>query len=216
MEEVDDFLAHYGVTGMKWGVRKGSIKSRLQGAASDSVERRAVGARAIANGTAQTRDYRRTFMKTHILNTPTFASQKKAVKRADNLDALKSRVDSGKTGTIDKIGLAFSMHPADLVVSRRDKRALPGSPQDKVNSGRKKALKIVGGVAGAAVLTQLNNKQNRAVAVELLKMGLNSAVLAKQASNQRKASATARSNTHGLATGPTIRLQQNPTTGHWV
>lgn len=220
MEEVDDFLAHYGVTGMKWGVRKGSLKERLHGAANDSVQRRSVGARAIANGNAQTRDYRRTFMKTSMLGGPTFASQKKAVKRADNLDALQGRLDSGKTTKLDKIGLAFSMHPADLVVSRTDKRALPGSPQDKVNNGRQKAMKIVAGAAGATALITLKKKENRDLAVHLLKLGANealgAAMKAKQASNQRKASATARSNTHGLATGPTIRLHQNPTTGNWV
>lgn len=220
MEEVDDFLAHYGVTGMKWGHRKGGLKSRLHGAASDNVERRLIGTKAIANGTAQTRDYRRSMLSGGPLGVLNGASKKGAAKRVVKLSAMKDRLDTGKTTTMDKIGLAFSTHPADLVVSRRDKRALPGTPPDKVNNGRQKALKIMAGAAGATAITVLKKKENRQVAVHLLKLGANEAIgvamRAKQASNQRKSDATRRSDTHGLAPGPTIRLHQNPTTGNWV
>lgn len=213
MEEVDDFLAHYGVTGMKWGVRRGSIKSRLQGAASDSVERRAVGARAIASGAGQTRDYRRAFTKSSMLGAPTFASQKKAGKRADKLDALKSRVDSGTTGTFDKLGIAFTTHPADLVVSRRDKRALPDSPAAKVNTGRTKALKILAGAAGGVAISIASDKRNQRLAKDLVRMGIEAS---KRAKTARTDANNSRSDSHGLPTGPTIRLHQNPTTGNWV
>lgn len=219
-DEVDEFLAHYGVTGMKWGVRKGSVKSRLKGAASDAVERQLVTNKSIANGTAQTRDYRRAIVKGGTFGVVTGPRKKSAAKRVERLEGLQTRIDTGKTGVMDKIGLAYNISPGDLVVSRRDKRALPGSPPDKVNNGRQKAAKILAGTAGAVAIAAMNNPRNRAVAVNVLKLAANdalgAAMKAKQASNARKSAATARSNTHGLATGPTIRLQQNPTTGNWV
>lgn len=58
------------------------------------------------------------------------------------------------------------------------------------------------------------------VIVAAAEMGLNEAVMAKKKSNGKKAAdrmfADNRSRSHGLSTGPTIRLQQNPTTGNWI
>lgn len=220
MAEVDDFLAHYGVTGMKWGVRKGGLKDRVKGAVTDSVERRLVTNRAIAKGQGQTRDYRRVALKRYggfgtgaALST---GSRKAAEKRANELEGMLERVKSGKMKLGDKLDAAFTTPVSDLVVSRRDKRALPGSPEAKVQNGAKRAAKIVGGVAGAYAIATLSTPQGKQAMKELANQLVGAAVNAKKASNARAASATRRSDTHGLATGPTIRLQQNPTTGNWV
>ncbi|QFG09119.1 hypothetical protein PBI_SPORTO_11 [Arthrobacter phage Sporto] len=213
MAEVDNFLAHYGVTGMKWGVRKGGVKSRIQGAASDSVERRLVRDRAIATGTATTRDYRRNIAKGGTFGVVTGTRQKSAAKRTKKLEALKDRVDNGKTSTWDKVGIAMNTHPGDLVVSRRDKRALPDSPAAKVNTGKQKALKIMAGAAGAVAISVASNKQNQAMAADIVRMGMDAA---KRAKTNRTNIRNDYSDSHGLPTGPTIRLHQNPTTGNWV
>jgi hypothetical protein len=225
-EEVEDFLAHYGVTGMKWGRRKGGLKSRVQGAVSDSLERRATTNRAIANGQGQTRDFRRVALKrggglaNPLMPVLTTGSKKVAAQRADTLEARKKRVDSGKMNKMDALDAVLNTHPADLLVSRRDKRALPGSPAAKTNTGKAHAAKVLAGVGGAAVIATLNTKQNRAVAGEFLKLAANealgAAMNAKKKSNATKAYNTQRSNTHGITSHPTIRLHQNPTTGNWV
>lgn len=220
MAEVDDFLAHYGVTGMKWGVRKGGLKDRVKGAVTDSVERRMITNRMIADGKGQTRDYRRVALKRYggigtgaAMST---GSRKAAEKRATELEGMLERVKSGKMKLGDKLDAAFTTNVSDLVISRRDKRALPGSPEAKVQNGAKRAAKIVGGVAGAYAIATLTSPQGKQALKVVADQLLGAAMNAKKASNAAKANATARSNTHGLATGPTIRLQQNPTTGNWV
>jgi hypothetical protein len=223
MSEVDDFLAHYGVSGMKWGRRSGGLKDRVKGAMSDSVERRMVTNKAIADGKGQTRDYRRVALKRGggfatgaALST---GSRKIAKGRAKVLESRLKRVKSGKINRGDVIDAMFNTPVTDLLVSRRDKRALPGSKQDKVNKGSQVAAKLILGVGGAAILS-LNTKQNRAVAGRLIKIGanaaINSAVMAKKKSNSAKAYNTKRSDTHGITNYPTIRMNQNPTTGNWV
>lgn len=217
---VDDFLAHYGVVGMKWGVRKGSVKERINGAVRDSAERRMITNRAIAKGQGQQRDYQRVALKRAggfntgaVFNT---GSRRVAQRRADQLEGMIKRIDKGKMSTVDKIDAALNTPVQDLFISRRDKRALPGSPEAKVQNGAKRAAKILGGVAGAYALATLSTPQGK----QAIKVGANmligAAVNAKKASNAAKAQATARSNTHGIANYSTIRLQQNPTTGNWV
>ena len=39
-EEAEDFIAHFGVKGMKWGVRRGSLGSRLTGSLSEKNSHR--------------------------------------------------------------------------------------------------------------------------------------------------------------------------------
>lgn len=222
-EVVDDFLAHYGVSGMKWGKRHGSLKSRTTGAVKDSLQRRITTNKEIAAGRGQTRDFRRVALKrTGGIKTGAAVltgSKKVAGVHAKVLSDRLKRVEKGKMNLGDKIDAVMNTHIADLVVSRTDKRGLPGATQNKVNKGHQAVGKILLGVGGAAILS-LNTKQNRAVAGHVVKIVANTAVgaamNAKKKSNATKAYNTNRSNTHGITAHPTIRLQQNPVTGNWI
>jgi hypothetical protein len=223
MSEVDDFLAHYGVTGMKWGRRKGGVKDRVKGAVADSIERRMVTNKAIADGKGQTRDFRRVALRRGggFATGAVFATGNKHIseQRAKALKGQMGRLKKGKITRLDALDMAINTHPLDLVISRRDKRALPGAVEAKVNGGAKTAAKVLAGVGTAALLT-LNTKQNRAVALHVLKLTANAAVgaavNAKKKSNATAAYNTNRSNTHGITSHPTIRMHQNPTTGNWI
>lgn len=225
MAEVDDFLAHYGVTGMKWGKRSGGLKERAMGAAKDSVQRRLTTNKEIAAGRGQTRDFRRVALKrygglTTMGFVPSPGSKKAAAKRAGTLEDRMKRLESGKLKKRDIADALINTHPADLLVSRVDKRGLPGGAVNKVNSGRQHVAKTMLGVGTAVAIGALNTPQAKQAAKNVAGAVLNAAVVAKKASNAAKAQEAHRvannANTRGLPSNPIYRATKNPTTGHWV
>lgn len=152
--EVDDFLAHYGVLGMHWGVRKGSLSSRARSASIDSVQRRLTTNKEIAGGRGQARDYFRTttFRAGGLV---TGGSTKAAAKRADTLEARMKRLTTGKKKASDVLDAMINTPITDLFISRIDKRADPGSVKARVNTGNEKAKNILLGVGGGLTLAAL-------------------------------------------------------------
>lgn len=156
---VENYLAHYGVVGMKWGKRRGGLKSRAKGAMQDSVERRLTTNKEIAEGRGQARDYRRRTLH-RLPGALASGSTKSAARRAKKLGGQLDRMKAGKATTRDKIGAAMNTPLIDLAVSRRDKRALPGSPVNKINTGKAKAGKIILGIGSAAIIMNSGNIVN--------------------------------------------------------
>lgn len=150
-ENTDDFLAHYGVVGMKWGKRSGSFKDRVKGAALDSAQRRATTNREIASGRGQMRDYNRTTLH-NVTGLVTGNSQKAAGKRATKIEASIKRIESGKPKARDIVMAVGTTNVADLFVSRKDKRGLPGAVQKKQTAGRTKVNAILGGGSAAMLI----------------------------------------------------------------
>lgn len=118
----EDSLAHYGVTGMRWGKRSGGLKSRIKGSALDSVQRRQTTNNAIAKGEGTKTDKFRVGFR-RAAGYATFNSKKLAGRRVNTLEARKQRIESGKIKARDVVDFLANTSVADLVVSRQDKRA---------------------------------------------------------------------------------------------
>jgi hypothetical protein len=215
-DEVDEFLAHYGVVGMKWGKRKGGLKERVKGAHADSLQRRIEANKAVAEGRGQIRDYAGTFARKGVALTKGAArGQVKA------LEARKDRVEKGKAKFFDKLDVLGNVGVADLVVSRQDKRGLDGAKIDKVNSGAAKAGKILAAAATVTVASMAANYAKSAAksaAASGANKAFNAAYEKKKAQNnytRNKASYERSADTRGIANYSTVRMNYDAATDSW-
>jgi hypothetical protein len=118
--EIEDFLAHHGVRGMKWGVRRGrSVTgiSRTRGAALDRNKR-------LIRQHTQARDRTggkllraATAPDIMLLGRTRFESLH--TMHISNLKAQNARIKSGQVTLRDKMQLAMTTPLASLVVQRR-------------------------------------------------------------------------------------------------
>ena len=137
-EETDDFLAHYGVKGMRWGVRR---ENRIQ-----SLER-------IGAGTASRREVLR-----YATTEATGAGMRRggglagsAANKAANMRAVDARRARGE-GTV---GDFLKVHGGDRIIDtgRLDRDLRPARDNSKprqLTDRQKNALKIAGASAAAA------------------------------------------------------------------
>lgn len=117
--EYDDYLEHYGVKGMRWGRRKGSLSSRVKQA---NIEKKtaAIGQRErVLSGNSSLKD------KVGVaatLNLPGIL-RNKGVKNAIAKDLARdkaslSRLESGKATFLDKVDATMNVSVLDLAVKR--------------------------------------------------------------------------------------------------
>lgn len=121
-ETADEFLAHYGVVGMKWGKRTGGLKDRVKGAALDRNQRERAITNKVATGKYGTKEK---IITGALFGVPGLVAmpliRKNANKRLASLDAQKDRIESGKMNIMDKLDVAMNTSTMDLLVSRRAK-----------------------------------------------------------------------------------------------
>lgn len=117
--EYDDYLEHYGVKGMKWGRRKGSLSSRARQVGVEKKTKGIESRERVLSGKSSIRD--------KIAAGSTLSAAKvlrnKGVKNAIAKDlardkATRSRLQSGQATTRDKLQVAMNVSILDLTVKR--------------------------------------------------------------------------------------------------
>jgi hypothetical protein len=119
-EETDNFLEHYGVKGMKWGKRKGSLKDRVKSAHLDLNQRKTAIVKRAANGNQTREEKVFTAPAKVLLGKKRF--NKNMNKSLDELAKQKDRIEKGKTNLWDTLEAIQTISAFDLVVSRQDNK----------------------------------------------------------------------------------------------
>lgn len=117
--EYDDYLEHYGVKGMKWGRRKGSLSSRVREVGVEKKTKSIESRERVLSGKGSIRD------KINAGSTLSVAKvlDNKGVKNAIASDlardkATRTRLQTGKATFTDKFGVAMNVSILDLAVKR--------------------------------------------------------------------------------------------------
>lgn len=121
-EQTDDFLAHYGVAGMKWGRRKGGLVTRAKSAASDRIARReqtlTKASARFAPATSKKQAVKRVAAFGVLGAGPGRAIVAKSINKSlASVQADKARIDSGKYKAKD----FMRINTAEMFVSARPK-----------------------------------------------------------------------------------------------
>lgn len=127
MAEVDDFLAHYGVKGMKWGKRKAqdggsseSLRSTIKKAAVDKIENERDTFKALRNKT----DLNVRGKAVNAVNRATMGkklTEKYYDYHINRLDNKASRIKNGEANVIEKLDAIRNLTVLDM--PRVQKRA---------------------------------------------------------------------------------------------
>lgn len=118
-------LAHYGVKGMKWGVRKGSLKSRVSDAQKERTERTTDMFKKVkrVSSSSKKSDKAKYLLATGLvgqLAKPLI--QKSLNKTISSLEKRSSRIESGKLNTMDKLDKVLNTTPVSVVFTRTPKK----------------------------------------------------------------------------------------------
>lgn len=123
-DQADDFLEHYGVKGMKWGKRKGSLSERAQGSASDRYARKEASLTKAAKRFEKPKNFKEAVKKSLLygnvgVGPGRMLVEKNINKRLAKVQADKARVDSGKLKAKEYMNMSL----ASLAISVRPKDA---------------------------------------------------------------------------------------------
>ena len=123
-------LAHYGVKGMRWGVRRGSVKSRISGAILDRNQRNVKYLKDVKNNKIDEKGFvlgkydkalvkgaRKIGVAMHFGEKRYQQSMAKSISK---IEAQSEIVKSGKLRVRDVVGAVATISVAELAVSIRD------------------------------------------------------------------------------------------------
>lgn len=119
-EREENYLAHYGIKGMKWGKRTGGLGARTDGAQMDRIhnQKEIIKRARAGKGTLEEK----------VANAPAriLLGKKRFDKMLDKtmgqLEDREKRVAAGKRNLGDKLDVLLNTRAIDLVVSRRDNK----------------------------------------------------------------------------------------------
>lgn len=128
----EDSLAHYGVKGMKWGLRRGKSTTgvgRLAGARIDRNDRHIALFKDLSNTVGQKGVKGKVSgpVQRKVINGLNRMTMGKSLTKKyydfqiDRMEAHSDRLKSGKSTVADKIGMVMTQTPASLLVSYRPK-----------------------------------------------------------------------------------------------
>lgn len=117
-----DELAHYGVRGMKWGVRRGGLGARFKGALSDRNQQQTAILTRMKEGRGKGLDEKLGAAISTAANLGRNRRNKVIDKQLGKLEDQKRRIESGKLKARDILESLATTSVLDLAVSRRDNR----------------------------------------------------------------------------------------------
>jgi hypothetical protein len=115
-------LAHYGIRGMKWGVRKGGLGSRVRGALADHDQQNIARLTRMKEGRSIGPGEKLGRAATVVGNFGTKRANKDLSKQITKLEAQKKRAETGKLKARDILTFVGKVNLGDLIVSRQDNK----------------------------------------------------------------------------------------------
>jgi hypothetical protein len=118
VDDTETFLAHHGVLGMHWGIRRGNFSSRVKGIGLDRNQRELAPLLRAKAGKA-------TYAEQEDINWQKYVVGEKTYKENLNtsisdLKAQRKRIETGKMTVLDKLQTAFRVPTAELLISVQD------------------------------------------------------------------------------------------------
>lgn len=120
MSRSEDEIVHYGVKGMKWGVRKGG--NRVRGALSDQNQRATAVLTRARENRAKGLNEKINRGTAIALSGGTKRFNRKVDKALGRLGAQKERLENGKLATRDVLQAVSGLSLLELGVSIQDRR----------------------------------------------------------------------------------------------
>lgn len=115
-------LAHYGIRGMKWGVRRGGLGSRLRGSLADKRQREVSVATRMRENRSKGLDEKLGRGITRVAAVTKNRFNKTLDKQISKKSAQMKRLESGRLKAVDVLAIVGHLSLPALVISRRDNR----------------------------------------------------------------------------------------------
>lgn len=119
---LEEALAHFGVKGMKWGVRRGNLRSRIGGVVADTNHNRTAHLVRRRENRPATSDEKIDRAIALIARGGTNRLNKRIDIELRALEKQRKRIEAGKLAAIDILSIIARVKLIDLVISRRDNR----------------------------------------------------------------------------------------------
>jgi hypothetical protein len=119
MEELDSFLQHYGIRGMRWGKRGSKKKTGVSRSGGALIDRNARTAKTLTDARSGVKYSKSVSMGKKLIGEAQW--EKNYQKSMSDIASQNDRVKAGKTTVMDKLDMAVNVSLFERVVSVRPK-----------------------------------------------------------------------------------------------